>query len=67
MTMILTLPDTDRERSLDERIADACGHLNACHSALVDLVAMPGTAGEFDLSSSGSPGAPACRAGTPVR
>ncbi len=39
MTTTLTLPDTDRERSLDERIADACGHLNACHAALVDLVA----------------------------
>ncbi len=39
MTTTLTLPDTDREASLDERIADACGQLNACHAALVDLVA----------------------------
>ena len=39
MTTSLTLPDLDIQRSLDERIADTCGQLNACHGALVDLVA----------------------------
>ena len=38
MTTTLTPPATDQERSLDERIADACGQLNACHAALVDLI-----------------------------
>jgi Domain of unknown function (DUF222)/HNH endonuclease len=39
MTMTITPPETDEHRSLDERLADACGQLNACHAALVDLVA----------------------------
>ena len=39
MTTTITPPETDEQRSLDERVADACGQLNACYAALVDLVA----------------------------
>ena len=39
MTTTITPPETDQQRSLDERVADACGQLNACYAALVDLVA----------------------------
>ncbi len=39
MTTTMTPPEADVRQSLDERIADICGQLNACHGALVDLVA----------------------------
>ena len=38
-TTITPPPETHRRLSLDERLADACGQLNACHAALVELVA----------------------------
>jgi hypothetical protein len=38
MTATLTPPSTDREASLDERVAVVCGQLNACYAALVELV-----------------------------
>jgi hypothetical protein len=38
MITVTTAESTDERVSLDDRIAAACGHLNACYAALVELI-----------------------------